>query len=189
LLAPSCRRLCRASRQAATLAELRNVSPDVQEVKVEQGLDQAMEGYRRFLEETPETAMTPEAMRRLADLQIEKQFGIHRRQAAGNGAGARSGIAGAQADTPNPAAAVLAPPRGIDEDFGSARPRRRDSGSSNAGLAGGRGARRGPLRSRRSHSMTGYSGTRVTRQRQVLYQKARASTSSAAPRPWKPWSA
>ncbi|HET7203165.1 MAG TPA: tetratricopeptide repeat protein [Steroidobacteraceae bacterium] len=59
-----------------TLAELRNVRPDVQEVHVEQGLDKAMAGYRRFLEETPETAMTPEAMRRLADLQIEKQFGI-----------------------------------------------------------------------------------------------------------------
>src|SRR5262252_7665241 len=59
-----------------TLAELRNVRPDVQEVKVEQGLDQAMQQYRRFLEEAPETAMTPEAMRRLADLQIEKQFGI-----------------------------------------------------------------------------------------------------------------
>ncbi len=59
-----------------TLAELRNVQPDVQEVQVEEGLDKAMAGYRRFLEETPETAMTPEAMRRLADLQIEKQFGI-----------------------------------------------------------------------------------------------------------------
>ncbi len=60
-----------------TLAELRDMRPDVQEVQVEQGLDQAMHSYRRFLEETPETAMTPEAMRRLADLQIEKQFGIH----------------------------------------------------------------------------------------------------------------
>src|SRR5213594_4838484 len=61
---------------AGTLAELRNVRPDVQEVKVEQGLEQAMQNYRRFLDETPETAMTPEAMRRLADLQLEKQFGI-----------------------------------------------------------------------------------------------------------------
>src|SRR6266699_1967873 len=43
---------------AGTLAELRNVRPDVQEVKVEQGLDQAMQQYRRFLKETPETAMT-----------------------------------------------------------------------------------------------------------------------------------
>jgi len=60
-----------------TLADLHNIRPDVQEVKVDQGLDQAMQSYRRFLEETPETAMTPEAMRRLADLQIEKQYGIH----------------------------------------------------------------------------------------------------------------
>src|SRR5262245_51588624 len=59
-----------------TLAELRRVRPDVQDVTVDQGLEQAMEHYRRFLEETPETALTPEAMRRLADLQIEKQFGI-----------------------------------------------------------------------------------------------------------------
>src|SRR6266700_5960346 len=61
---------------AGTLAELRNVRPDVQEVKVEQGLDQAMLQYRRFLKDAPENAMTPEAMRRLADLQLEKQFGI-----------------------------------------------------------------------------------------------------------------
>src|SRR5216110_3587219 len=59
-----------------TLAELRNVRPDLQEVKVQQGLDQAMQQYRRFLEEAPETAMTPEAMRRLADLQLEKQSGM-----------------------------------------------------------------------------------------------------------------
>ena len=64
-------------KTAGTLAELRNVRPDVQDVKVEQGLEQAMQNYRSFLAETPETAMTPEAMRRLADLQLEKQFGIH----------------------------------------------------------------------------------------------------------------
>src|SRR5438093_7401446 len=61
---------------AGTLAELRHVRPDVQEVKVEQGLEQAMQNYRRFLDEAPETSMTPEALRRLADLQLEKQFGI-----------------------------------------------------------------------------------------------------------------
>ena len=51
-------------------------SPDTTDVHVEQGLDKAMESYRRYLEETPKTAMTPEAMRRLADLKVEKQFGI-----------------------------------------------------------------------------------------------------------------
>src|SRR5215831_9344003 len=60
---------------AGTLAELRNVRPDLQEVKVEPGLDQAVLQYRRFLEDAPENTMTPEAMRRLADLQLEKQFG------------------------------------------------------------------------------------------------------------------
>src|SRR5512146_2046812 len=79
VLAPALLVGCAAHRKAtrATLADLHNVRPDVQEVKVDQGLDQAMQSYRRFLEETPETSMTPEAMRRLADLQIEKQFGIH----------------------------------------------------------------------------------------------------------------
>src|SRR4249920_3854227 len=58
-----------------TLAELHNVRPDVQEMKVEQGLEQAMQQYRRFLEEAPETAMTPEAIRHTHG----------RRQGAGNG--------------------------------------------------------------------------------------------------------
>src|ERR1700751_3105988 len=59
---------------AGTLAELRNVRPDMQDVKIEQGLDQAMLQYRRFLEDAPVNAMTPEAMRRLEGLQLEKQF-------------------------------------------------------------------------------------------------------------------
>jgi cellulose synthase operon protein C len=67
---------CTASPQKRTLAELHSIEPDVAEVPVTEGLEQAMQGYRRFLDETPETELTPEAMRRLADLQIEKQFGI-----------------------------------------------------------------------------------------------------------------
>jgi len=59
-----------------TLAELRDVAPDTAEVQVDDGLTKAMQGYQRYLDETPRTAMTPEAMRRLADLKIEKQFGI-----------------------------------------------------------------------------------------------------------------
>src|SRR5881628_2481784 len=111
-----------------TLAELRNVRPDLREAKVEEGLDQAMQGYRRFLEETPETAMTPEAMRRLADLQLEKQFGIRtgdgkpREMAAPQTAQAPAGAqaaAGAQtAGAPNRAAVVAgAGLRESDEDF------------------------------------------------------------------------
>src|SRR5215471_6193697 len=94
---------------AGTLAELRSVRPDVQEVKVEQGLDQAMLQYRRFLEDAPENAMTPEAMRRLADLQLEKQFGIRtgnvkpREMSAPQPA---QTLAGAPGGTPNPSVAL-----------------------------------------------------------------------------------
>src|SRR5947199_9510849 len=100
-----------------TLAELRNVRPDLQEVKVEQGLDQAMQQYRRFLEETPETAMTPEAMRRLADLQLERQFGIR----AGNAKPREMATpkpAGSRAGSSNPAAAAAgARSQESDQDF------------------------------------------------------------------------
>ena len=104
-----------------TLADLRKVTPDLQEVRVEQGLDEAMQAYRKFLEQAPETAMTPEAMRRLADLKIEKQFGIR----TGDG-GPRplaapllaETPAGALAGTPPPAAAPAgAAPRESDQDF------------------------------------------------------------------------
>ena len=35
-----------------------------------------MQGYRQFLQETPASDLTPEAMRRLADLQLEKDYGV-----------------------------------------------------------------------------------------------------------------
>jgi cellulose synthase operon protein C len=110
-----------ADRTPGTLAELRSVRPDVQEIKVEQGLEQALQNYRRFLEEAPETAMAPEAMRRLADLQLEKQFGIHtggakpREMAAPETARA---LTGTQANSPNPVAVVAsAGSRESDQDF------------------------------------------------------------------------
>ena len=109
-----------------TLAELRNVRPDVQEVKSQQGLEQAMQNYRRFLDETPQTTMTPEAMRRLADLQLEKQFGIN------TGARPRSSplrgpttIVDAQTGRPDPAAAAAGTgSRESDQDFRAAHDNR-----------------------------------------------------------------
>src|SRR5213596_2424463 len=104
-----------------TLAELRNVRPDLQEVKVEQGLDQAMQQYRRFLEEAPQTAMTPEAMRRLADLQLEKQFGIRTGNAKPREMAAPKPapiLAGSRTGSPNPAAAAASVSlRESDQDF------------------------------------------------------------------------
>lgn len=76
LMAPVVLVACAGNQGKQTIAQLRNVQPDVAEARVEDGLDKAMESYRRYLQETPKTAMTPEAMRRLADLKVEKQFGL-----------------------------------------------------------------------------------------------------------------
>src|SRR5512147_1939905 len=105
------------NQTVGTLAELHNVRPDVQEKKVEQGLDQAMHHYRRFLEETPETTMTPEAMRRLADLQIEKQFGIRTGDAGPREMAAPEAAQARPSASPNPAAAAGAGLRESDQDF------------------------------------------------------------------------
>ncbi|MCW9015091.1 MAG: tetratricopeptide repeat protein [Gammaproteobacteria bacterium] len=66
---------CVTTSDRETLASLRNVDVDIKEEKIEGSLEKAMESYRKFLEETPESAMTPEALRRLADLKVEKEYG------------------------------------------------------------------------------------------------------------------
>jgi len=67
---------CALNPDKRTLAELRDVEPDLAEVTVEDGLERAMEGYARFLAEAPKSGLTPEAMRRLADLKLEREYGI-----------------------------------------------------------------------------------------------------------------
>jgi outer membrane protein assembly factor BamD (BamD/ComL family) len=62
--------------RSGTLATLHQVQPDTKEVPVDQGLDRAVQSYRDFLKQAPDSMLAPEAMRRLADLKIEKQFGI-----------------------------------------------------------------------------------------------------------------
>ncbi|MEJ2603899.1 MAG: tetratricopeptide repeat protein [Gammaproteobacteria bacterium] len=67
---------CASVQDRDTLADLRTVEPELDDVQVADSLERAEQSYRRYLEETPSTAMTPEAMRRLADLQIEQEFGV-----------------------------------------------------------------------------------------------------------------
>jgi tetratricopeptide (TPR) repeat protein len=62
--------------RSGTLATLHQVQPDTKEVPVDQGLDRAVQSYRDFLTQAPDSALAPEAMRRLADLKIEKEYGI-----------------------------------------------------------------------------------------------------------------
>jgi hypothetical protein len=62
--------------EKGTLAELDKRQPDLAEVLVADSLERAAQSYRRYLDETPKSARTPEAMRRLADLQIEQAYGV-----------------------------------------------------------------------------------------------------------------
>src|SRR5262245_41111186 len=83
----------RVTKTTGTLAELRpqrsglrDASPELQDIRVEDGphqaIDLAVQQYRMFLEKTPASSMTPDAMRRLADLQVEKQFGTRAPESA-----------------------------------------------------------------------------------------------------------
>ena len=67
---------CAHTERANTLASLRKVQPDTADVRVDNGLERAVEGYRQFLQQTPASELTPEAMRRLADLQLEREYGV-----------------------------------------------------------------------------------------------------------------
>jgi tetratricopeptide (TPR) repeat protein len=184
LLAPALVVGCAARHPQATLADLRKVRPDVQDVTVEQGLDQAMQGYRRFLEETPETAMTPEAMRRLADLEIEKQFGI--REGEGNLRPIAAPLlaerpADAQADTSHPAAAVTgAGPRESERDFErrttaeSGMPAGGSAGASPAGAVPAEVDPSGPLEAIALYERLLKDYPSYENSDKVLYQMARA---------------
>lgn len=76
LLLPLVLYSCATDSSQGTIAELDTVSVELKDVDVEGGLDKAMEGYQKFLEQTPESELTPEAIRRLADLKVEKEYGI-----------------------------------------------------------------------------------------------------------------
>jgi len=67
---------CAATSSEGTLAELQHIEADTEEVYLDDGLERAADSYRRYLEETSVSARTPEAMRRLADLQIEQAYGV-----------------------------------------------------------------------------------------------------------------
>jgi tetratricopeptide (TPR) repeat protein len=66
---------CQPVSDRGTIAELRQMQIEVREEKIENGLDKAMLSYKHFLEKSPDSELTPEAIRRLADLKIEKEYG------------------------------------------------------------------------------------------------------------------
>ena len=85
LAIPAILTACQTGSNRETIAQLRNMKIEIKEEAIEGGLEKAMESYQRFLEETPESALTPEAMRRLADLKIEREYGYLTAPAAPDG--------------------------------------------------------------------------------------------------------
>jgi outer membrane protein assembly factor BamD (BamD/ComL family) len=67
---------CSSSDKGGTIAQLRNRQIVIKEEQIVGGLEKAMESYQRFLQETPDSALAPEAIRRLADLKVEKEYGL-----------------------------------------------------------------------------------------------------------------
>jgi len=66
---------CSSLDGGKTIAGLQAVKIDISEAPIEGGLEKAMAGYQRFLQETPDTPMAAEAIRRLADLKVEREYG------------------------------------------------------------------------------------------------------------------
>ncbi len=67
---------CTAADNQGTIAQLRNVHIEIKEEEAAGGLEKAMESYQRFLQEAPDSALAPEAIRRLADLKVEREYGL-----------------------------------------------------------------------------------------------------------------
>jgi len=66
---------CQSMSNKDTIAKLRHMQIEIKEEKIEGGFEKAMQSYQRFLEQTPGSPLAPEAIRRLADLKIEKEYG------------------------------------------------------------------------------------------------------------------
>ena len=180
VIAPALALGCAAHKPAGTIATLRHVDPDLQDAKVDQGLEQAVLAYRKYLEETPVTALTPEAMRRLADLQVEKQFGIR----AGDGM-PKPLTAPLTAETPAAAATGAPRPESADARRESQQDFERRASSESAALpAAGEAAApvpglegadpQGPLEAIALYEKLLQEYPSYQNSDQVLYQMARA---------------
>ncbi len=66
---------CATIGTQGTIADLDSVRIEIKDTEIEGGLDKAMQAYQKFLEQTPDSALTPEALRRIADLKVEKEYG------------------------------------------------------------------------------------------------------------------
>jgi len=63
---------CAAISDRGRIGSLQRVDIDIKEEHIDGSLEKALAGYQKYLQETPETALTPEAIRRIADLKIKQ---------------------------------------------------------------------------------------------------------------------
>ncbi|WP_346837327.1 tetratricopeptide repeat protein [Microbulbifer sp. SAOS-129_SWC] len=63
---------CAATSDRGRIGSLQRVDIEVKEEHIDGSLEKALAGYQKYLQETPETALTPEAIRRIADLKIKQ---------------------------------------------------------------------------------------------------------------------
>ncbi|WP_444922862.1 tetratricopeptide repeat protein [Microbulbifer sp. DLAB2-AF] len=61
-----------AVNSGKTIGSLQNVDIEIKEEYIDGSLEKALASYQRYLQETPESSLTPEAMRRIADLKIKQ---------------------------------------------------------------------------------------------------------------------
>ncbi|MDT8420786.1 MAG: tetratricopeptide repeat protein [Desulfuromonadales bacterium] len=67
---------CSGVDTKGTIAELRGRKVTVAEEEIDNGIDKAIASYQKFLEDSKDVALIPEAIRRLADLKVEKEYGL-----------------------------------------------------------------------------------------------------------------
>ncbi len=167
-----------------TLADLQKVAPDVKDADTKESVEQAMEHYRKFLDESPETPMTPEAIRRLADLELEKEYGIHTGEGKPKPMPAPESAkapANKPAGTPNKAGAIAKAGRGeSDQEFEkrttaeSRIPASGDTGATPTEVPGADAAPKGPLEAIKLYKKLLAEYPQYKDSDQVLYQMARA---------------
>src|SRR5690242_12202024 len=178
---------CAAHRKPptqGTLADLNKVAPDVKDAETKQSVDQAMEHYRKFLDESPETPMTPEAIRRLADLELEKEYGIHTGEGKPKPMPAPESAKAPKSkpdQKPNSAATTARAGRGeSDQEFErrttaeSRIPASGDTGATPTEVPGADAAPKGPLEAIALYKKLLKEYPQYKDSDQVLYQMARA---------------
>jgi tetratricopeptide (TPR) repeat protein len=167
-----------------TLADLHRVAPDVKDAETKQSVEQAMEHYRKFLDESPETPMTPEAIRRLADLELEKEYGIHTGQGKPKPMPVPESAKAPKSkpdQKPNSAATTARAGRGeSDQEFErrttaeSRVPASSDTGATPAEVPGTDAAPKGPVEAIALYKKLLKEYPQYKDSDQVLYQMARA---------------